>query len=64
MSSELQGVDLQLLLPELILTVGLAMIILIPNSRLTQILVNSVIIPLILPSAYVYVYYQIKSSCR
>tara|TARA_B100000287_G_scaffold433289_1_gene494654 strand:- start:5931 stop:7622 length:1692 start_codon:yes stop_codon:yes gene_type:complete len=31
MSSELQGVDLQLLLPELILTVGLAMIILIPN---------------------------------
>ncbi len=34
------------------------MIILIPNSRLTQILVNSVIIPLILSSAYVYVYYQ------
>ena len=31
MSSELDGMDLQLLLPELILTLGLAAIIIIPN---------------------------------
>ena len=35
-----------------------AMLILIPNSRLTQIFVNSVILPLILATAYVYVIYQ------
>jgi len=34
------------------------LIILIPNSRITQIFVNSVIIPLILGSAAVYVLYQ------
>ena len=34
------------------------MLILIPNSRVTQILVNSVILPLILASGYVYVFYQ------
>ena len=31
MTSELDGVDLQLLLPELLLTLGLAAIIIIPN---------------------------------
>ena len=35
------------------------MLILIPNSKFTQILVNSVILPLILSSAYAYVVYQI-----
>ena len=35
-----------------------AMLILIPNSRLTQIFVNSVILPLILATAYIYVIYQ------
>tara|TARA_B100000745_G_scaffold270520_1_gene197464 strand:+ start:374 stop:766 length:393 start_codon:yes stop_codon:yes gene_type:complete len=34
------------------------MLIIIPNSRITQILINSVIIPLILSAAYVYVIYQ------
>ena len=34
------------------------MLIFIPNSRITQILINSVIIPLILSVAYVYVVYQ------
>ena len=34
------------------------MIILIPNSKITQILVNSIIIPLILATAYCYVIYQ------
>ena len=34
------------------------MLILIPNSRFTQIIINSIIIPLILASAYVYVLYQ------
>ena len=34
------------------------MLIIIPNSRITQILINSVIIPLILSIAYVYVIYQ------
>ena len=34
------------------------MLILIPNSRITQILINSVIIPLLLSVIYVYVFYQ------
>ena len=34
------------------------MLILIPNSRVSQILINSIILPLILASAYVYVIYQ------
>ncbi len=34
------------------------MLIIIPNSRITQILINSVILPLILSIAYVYVIYQ------
>ena len=34
------------------------MLIFIPNSRFTQILINSVIIPLILSVAYVYIIYQ------
>ena len=34
------------------------MLIFIPNSKFTQILVNSVIIPLILATAYIYVFYQ------
>ena len=34
------------------------MLILIPNSRFTQIIINSIIIPLILASAYVYVLNQ------
>ena len=34
------------------------MLIFIPNSRITQILINSVIIPLILSVAYFYVVYQ------
>ena len=34
------------------------MIILIPDSRITQILINSIILPLILAVAYVYVMYQ------
>ena len=34
------------------------MLIFIPNSRIAQILINSVIIPLILSIAYVYVLYQ------
>ena len=34
------------------------MLIIIPNSRITQILINSVIIPLVLSLAYVYVIYQ------
>ena len=33
-------------------------LILIPNSRVSQILINSIILPLILASAYVYVIYQ------
>ena len=35
------------------------MLILIPNSRFTQIFVNSIVLPLILAIAYVYVVYQI-----
>ena len=35
------------------------MLILIPNSRTTQILVNSIILPLILSSAYIYIIYQL-----
>jgi len=35
-----------------------AMLIIIPNSRITQILVNSIILPLILASAYCYTIYQ------
>ena len=34
------------------------LIIFMPNSRITQILVNSIILPLILASSYVYVIYQ------
>ena len=34
------------------------MLLFIPNSRFTQIFVNSIILPLILASAYVYVIYQ------
>ncbi len=34
------------------------MLIFIPNSRITQIFVNSIILPLILASAYIYVIYQ------
>ena len=34
------------------------MLMLIPNSRITQILINSVIIPLLLSVAYIYVLYQ------
>ena len=34
------------------------MLILIPNSRITQILINSVIIPLILSVTYIYVLYK------
>ena len=34
------------------------MLIIIPNSKVTQILINSVILPLILSIAYVYVIYQ------
>ena len=35
------------------------LLVLIPNSRVTQIFVNSVILPLILATAYVYTIYQI-----
>ena len=35
------------------------MLLLIPNSRITQIFVNSVILPLILSVAYIYIIYQI-----
>ena len=34
------------------------MLIIIPNSKVTQILVNSIILPLILSATYVYVVYQ------
>ena len=34
------------------------MIVIIPNSKVTQILVNSIILPLILSTAYVYIIYQ------
>ena len=34
------------------------MLIIIPNSKVTQILINSVILPLILSLTYVYVIYQ------
>ncbi len=34
------------------------MLIVIPNSKFSQILINSIILPLILASAYVYVIYQ------
>ena len=34
------------------------MLIVIPNSKVTQIFINSVILPLILSTAYVYVIYQ------
>ena len=34
------------------------MMIIIPNSKATQILVNSIILPLILSATYVYVVYQ------
>ena len=34
------------------------MLIIIPNSKITQIFVNSIIIPLILSSVYIFVIYQ------
>ena len=34
------------------------LLILIPNSKITQIFVNSIILPLILATAYIYVIYQ------
>ena len=34
------------------------LLIAVPNSKITQILVNSIILPLILSTAYVYVIYQ------
>ena len=34
------------------------MLIIIPNSRITQLFVNSIVLPLILATAYVYVFYQ------
>ena len=34
------------------------LLIAVPNSKITQILVNSIILPLILSTAYVYVLYQ------
>ena len=34
------------------------MLIIIPNSRITKIFINSIILPLILATAYVYVIYQ------
>jgi len=34
------------------------MLIIIPNSKITQIFINSVILPLILSTAYIYVIYQ------
>ena len=34
------------------------MLIIIPNSKVTQILVNSIILPLVLSATYVYVIYQ------
>ena len=34
------------------------MVILIPNSKVTKVLVNSVLLPLILASAYIYVIYK------
>ena len=34
------------------------MLIIIPNSRITQLFVNSIVLPLILATAYVYVIYQ------
>ena len=34
------------------------MLIIIPNSKITQICVNSIVLPLILATAYVYVIYQ------
>ena len=34
------------------------MLIIIPNSKVTQIFVNSIVLPLILSSTYVYVFYQ------
>ena len=34
------------------------MLIIIPNSKVAQILINSIILPLILSVAYVYVFYQ------
>ena len=34
------------------------MLIFIPNSKVTQIFVNSIVLPLILSSTYVYVFYQ------
>ena len=35
------------------------MLIIIPNSRFTQIFTNSIVIPLIFASAYIYIIYQI-----
>ena len=38
------------------------MLIFIPNSRITQIFINSIILPLLLSSAYVYLIYETISS--
>ena len=35
-----------------------AMLIILPNSRITQFFVNSIIIPLILSAAYIYIFYN------
>ena len=34
------------------------MLIIIPNSKITQFFVNSIIIPLILSAAYIYIFYN------
>ena len=38
------------------------MLIIIPSSKITQFFVNSIIIPLILSAAYIFVFYQIILS--
>ena len=38
------------------------MLIIIPNSKVTRILINSIIVPLIISSAYVYIFYQLILS--
>jgi hypothetical protein len=34
------------------------MLAIIPNSKITQILINSIVLPLILSTAYIYIFYQ------
>jgi hypothetical protein len=38
------------------------MLIIIPNSKITNFLINSVILPLILATAYIYIVYQIYTT--